>query len=519
MKIVSSDEVVKYIKDDVMVAISGSGGSGSCEAVLKGIMDSFMKTGHPCNLGVTCGISPGNLTDDDVGMNMLAKPGLVGKTICAHLGMGRVFGESIGNNQFPAFALPLGVMNHLYRAIAGKELGVLTHIGLNTFADPRVGGCRANEKAYELPDIVEYVNISGEDALLYKSFPIDVAIIKGTFADEDGNISFEHEAVIGEQYNMAIAAHNCGGIVIAQVEKIVPKGSLKARNAIVHSSYVDYVVVAEPDFSLGEYNLPEYRPEITGDKKIPLASVAIRELDNRKVCGRRAAMELKKGDVINLGVGMPDSVSNVAIEEGFSNDLYLSVETGPTGGVPIGGVAFGGSINPDSIVSTAEQFDAYNGGSLDMAILGLAEVDEEGNVNVSKFGTRVTGPGGFINITQCTKKVVFIGTFTTSGLDEEIKDNKLIIKNEGKKKKFVKRVEQITFSAKQARINNQEILYVTERGVFKLDKEGITLIEIAPGIDINKDIFEQMEFRPNVSDDLRLMDERIFRDEKMNLII
>ena len=519
MKIVSSDEVVKCIKDGAMVAISGSGGSGSCEAVLKGIMDSFMKTGHPCNLGVTCGISPGNLTDDDVGMNMLAKPGLVGKAICAHLGMGRVFGESIGNNQFPAFALPLGVMNHLYRAIAGRELGVLTHIGLNTFADPRVGGCRANEKAYELPDIVEYVNISGEDALLYKSFPIDVAIIKGTYADEDGNISFEHEAVIGEQYNMAIAAHNCGGIVIAQVEKIVPKGSLKARNAIVHSSYVDYVVVAEPDFSLGEYNLPEYRPEITGDKKIPLASVAIRELDNRKVCGRRAAMELKKGDVINLGVGMPDSVSNVAIEEGFSNDLYLSVETGPTGGVPIGGVAFGGSINPDSIVSTAEQFDAYNGGSLDMAILGLAEVDEEGNVNVSKFGTRVTGPGGFINITQCTKKVVFIGTFTTSGLDEEIKDNKLIIKNEGKKKKFVKRVEQITFSAKQARINNQEILYVTERGVFKLDKEGITLIEIAPGIDINKDIFEQMEFRPNVSDDLRLMDERIFRDEKMNLII
>ena len=519
MKIVSSDEVVKCIKDGAMVAISGSGGSGSCEAVLKGIMDSFMKTGHPCNLGVTCGISPGNLTDDDVGMNMLAKPGLVGKAICAHLGMGRVFGESIGNNQFPAFALPLGVMNHLYRAIAGRELGVLTHIGLNTFADPRVGGCRANEKAYELPDIVEYVNISGKDALLYKSFPIDVAIIKGTYADEDGNISFEHEAVIGEQYNMAIAAHNCGGIVIAQVEKIVPKGSLKARNAIVHSSYVDYVVVAEPDFSLGEYNLPEYRPEITGDKKIPLASVAIRELDNRKVCGRRAAMELKKGDVINLGVGMPDSVSNVAIEEGFSNDLYLSVETGPTGGVPIGGVAFGGSINPDSIVSTAEQFDAYNGGSLDMAILGLAEVDEEGNINVSKFGTRVTGPGGFINITQCTKKVVFIGTFTTSGLDEEIKDNKLIIKNEGKKKKFVKRVEQITFSAKQARINNQEILYVTERGVFKLDKEGITLIEIAPGIDINKDIFEQMEFRPNVSDDLRLMDERIFRDEKMNLII
>lgn len=519
MKIVSSNEVVKFIKDGDMVAISGSGGSGSCEAILKAIKDSFLETGHPRNLGVTCGISPGNLTEDEVGMNMLAKPGLVGKAICAHLGMGRVFGNAIGNNEFPAFAVPLGVMNHLYRAIAGKEVGVLTHIGLNTFADPRLNGCRANDKANELPDIVELVNIDNRECLLYKSFPINVAIIKATYADEDGNVSLEHEAVIGEQYNMAIAAHNSEGIVIVQVEKVVPKGSLKARNAIIHSSYVDYIVVAEPDLSLGEYNMPKYRPEITGDTKIPLESVAIRPLDNRKVCGRRAAMELKCGDVINLGVGMPDSVANVSIEEGFSSDIYLSVETGPTGGVPIGGVAFGGSINPDSVVSTAEQFDAYNGGSLNMAILGLAEVDKEGNVNVSKFGTRVTGPGGFINITQCTKKVVFIGTFTTSGLDEEIKDGKLVIKNEGKKKKFVKSVEQVTFSAKQARINDQEILYVTERGVFKLDKEGITLIEIAPGVDINKDILEQMDFRPNISDELKLMDERIFLDAKMNLKI
>ena len=254
MKIVSSNEVVKFIKDGDMVAISGSGGSGSCEAILKAIKDSFLETGHPRNLGVTCGISPGNLTEDEVGMNMLAKPGLVGKAICAHLGMGRVFGNAIGNNEFPAFAVPLGVMNHLYRAIAGKEVGVLTHIGLNTFADPRLNGCRANDKANELPDIVELVNIDNRECLLYKSFPINVAIIKATYADEDGNVSLEHEAVIGEQYNMAIAAHNSEGIVIVQVEKVVPKGSLKARNAIIHSSYVDYVVVAEPDLSLGEYN-------------------------------------------------------------------------------------------------------------------------------------------------------------------------------------------------------------------------------------------------------------------------
>lgn len=517
MKIIKAEEVGQLINDNDMVAISGSGGSGSCEVILRAIRDSYIKNNHPKNIGVTCGISPGNLTEDEVGMNMLAKPGLVGKAICAHLGMGKVFGNAIGNNEFPAFALPLGVINHLYRAIAGGELGIITHIGLNTFADPRINGCRANEKAKELPDIVSLIKIENQEQLFYKTFKIDVAIIKATYADEDGNLSLEHEALIGEQYNMAIAAHNSKGIVIAQVEKIVPKGSLKARNAIIHSSYVDYVLVSKPDLTLGDYNMPIYRPEVVGDIKIPLREVKINELNNRKICGRRAALEIKKGNVINLGVGMPDTVANIAAEEGFANDIYLSVETGPTGGVPIGGVAFGGSINPDSVVSTPEQFDAYNGGSLDMAILGLAEVDEEGNVNVSKFGTRVTGPGGFINITQSTKKVIFIGTFTAKGLKEEIKDAKLIIENEGTEHKFVKKVEQITFSAKQARLNKQEILYVTERAVFKLDEKGITLIEIAPGVDIIKDIFNQMDFRPNVAEDLRLMDEKIFKSEKMNL--
>lgn len=517
MKIIKAEEVGQLIKDNDMVAISGSGGSGSCEAILRAIRDSYIKNNHPKNIGVTCGISPGNLTEDEVGMNMLAKPGLVGKAICAHLGMGKVFGNAIGNNEFPAFALPLGVINHLYRAIAGGELGIITHIGLNTFADPRINGCRANEKAKELPDIVSLIKIENQEQLFYKTFKIDVAIIKATYADEDGNLSLEHEALIGEQYNMAIAAHNSKGIVIAQVEKIVPKGSLKARNAIIHSSYVDYVLVSEPELTLGDYNMPIYRPEIVGDIKIPLEEVKINELNSRKICGRRAALEIKKGNVINLGVGMPDTVANIAAEEGFADKIFLSVETGPIGGVPIGGVAFGGSINPDSVVSTPEQFDAYNGGSLDMAILGLAEVDEEGNVNVSKFGTRVTGPGGFINITQSTKKVIFIGTFTAKGLKEEIKDAKLIIENEGTEHKFVKKVEQITFSAKQARLNKQEILYVTERAVFKLDEKGITLIEIAPGVDIIKDIFNQMDFRPNVAEDLRLMDEKIFKSEKMNL--
>lgn len=517
MKIITPNEIGTIIKDGDTVAISGSGGSGSAEAIIKGISDSFVKTGHPQNLTVTCGISPGNLTEDEVGMNMLAKEGLVGKAICAHLGMGRVFGNAIGKNKFPAFAVPLGVINHLYRAIAGHEIGVITHIGLNTFTDPLIEGCCANSKAKKLKPIVERVNIDNQDLLLYKSFPINVAVIKATYADEAGNISLEHEAVIGEQYNMAIAAHNSGGIVIVEVEKIVPKNSLRARNVLIHSSIVDYVVVSKPDTSLGEYNMPVYRPEVTGDKRIKLENIKPKPLDERKVCGRRSTLELKKGYVINLGVGMPDSVANVCAEEGISEDIFLSVESGPTGGVPIGGVAFGGAINPDSVIPTAEQFDAYNGGSLDMAIVGLAQVDEEGNVNVSKFGTRVTGPGGFINITQNTKKVIFMGTFTASGLKEEVKDNKLNILNEGKIKKFVKNLEQITFSAKNALANNQEILYVTERAVFRLTSLGLELTEIAKGANLEKDILNQMEFKPFISSNLKEMDERIFKDEKMNL--
>ena len=518
MKIISKKEVANLIKDNDMVAISGSGGSGSPEALIKSVMDSFLKTHHPCNIGVTCGISPGNLTNDDVGMNMLAKKGLVGKAICAHLGMGRVFGNAIGSNQFPAFAVPLGVINHLYRAIAGHEEGIITHIGLGTFADPRIDGCRANEKAKSLKPIVELIKLNGKENLFYHSFKIDVALLKASYADTDGNISFEEEGIIGEQYNMAIAAHNSGGIVIVEVKEIKPKNSFRARNVLIHSSYVDYVVVNKPDDKLGEYNIPFYKPEITGDKRIKLEDIKIRPLDERKVCGRRSAMELKKGDVINLGVGMPDSVANACAEEGMSDYIYLSVESGPTGGVPIGGVVFGASVNPDSVIPTAEQFDAYNGGCLDMAIVGLAEVDKFGNVNVSKFGTRVTGPGGFINITQSTKKIIFMGTFTAVNLEEKIENGKLVILKDGEKNKFVSDVEQITFSANEAIKNQQEILYVTERCVFKLVKGGIELIEIAPGVDLEKDILSHMDFKPLISKNLKLMDERIFKNEKMNIL-
>ncbi len=519
MKIIEASEIINYLKDNDTIAISGSGGSGSPEALLEAIMNSYNNTGSPKNITVVTGISPGNLTTDLVGMNMLSAKGLVGKAICAHLGMGKVFGKAIGENIFPAFAVPLGVLNHLLRAQAGNEPGIITHIGLDTFADPRLDGCCANELAKKEEPIVQVMTINNQDYLFYKTFPVNVALLKASYTDSKGNISFEHEAVIGEQYNMAIAAHNSGGIVIVQVEDIKEYGTLKAKDVLIHNKLVDYVVVSKPNLALGDYNIPVYHPEYTGEKRISLAKFPPEKLTERKICGRRAAMELKKGYVINLGVGMPDIVGKVAAEEGFLDDLTLSLECGPLGGMPIGGVAFGASINPDSIISTAETFDMYNGGFLDMAILGLAEVDKEGNVNVSSFGNRITGPGGFINITQSTKKIVFMGTFTNGDLKLNIKDNKLTILEDGLKNKFVNQVEQITFSGKNALKNNLDVLYVTERAVFKLMKGGLTLIEIAPGLDLQKDILNHMDFKPIISKDLKIMDHRLFSSDKMNLTI
>ncbi len=516
MRVVSAEFAATLIKSRDTVGISGSGGSGSPEAILKEILLRYRKTKSPKNLTVTSGISPGNLTYDDVGMNCLSEEGMVGKAICAHLGMGKKFGIAIGKNQFPAFGIPLGVYTHLLRAIAGKKPGVLTHVGLNTFVDPRIEAACENEKAKQIESIVKLVNIDGEDKLFFPSFPMNVALIKATYSDTKGNLSLEWEGIIGEQFQLAAAAHNSGGIVIAQVEKIVEYGTLKAKDVLIPANLVDYVVVAIPDKSLGDYNIPKHIPSLVGKSRMELDEIKPIELNERKICARRAMMELHKGVLVNLGVGMPELVANVLNEEGCIDDMTLSIETGITGGVAQSGVAFGVAYNADSIIGDASMFDLYDGGMLDAAILGLAEVDKEGNVNVSKFGERVTGPGGFINITQNTHKIVFMGTFTSGGLKISSNKKGLKIHNEGKNKKFVEKVQQITFSAKNAIKNKQDITYVTERAVFKLTSRGLKLIEIAPNVDLKRDILSKMDFKPIIAKDLKIMDKRIFRAQKMN---
>lgn len=515
MKIISAVEAAKLIKTNDTIAISGSGGSGSPEATLKAIVNRYRKSKCPKNLTVAAGIIPGNLTDDDVGLNCLAEPGLTGKAICAHYGKAKKFGEAVGENKFPAFGIPLGVYTHLLRAIAGKKPGVITHVGLNTFVDPRIESARLNQKAEEVEPIVELIDIGGEEKLFYKSFPINVSIIKATYADKKGNLSLEWEPIIGEQFQLAAAAHNSGGIVIAEVEKVVEYGELKAKDVLIPERLVDYVIVTPPDKSLGEYNIPKHIPGLVGKKRIELSEIKPIEMSIRKICARRAMMELNKGVLVNLGVGMPELVANVLNEEGGIEDMTTSVETGITGGVAQSGVTFGIAYNPDSIIPDSDMFDLYDGGMLDCAVLGLAEVDREGNVNVSKFGKRVFGPGGFINITQNTPKIVFIGTFTSSGLDVQVNSKGLKIKNEGKVKKFVDRVQQISFSAKNAIKNKQDITYVTERAVFKLTAKGIELVEIAPNVDLKKDILANMEFKPRISKNLKIMDKKIFIPKKM----
>ncbi len=517
MKVVSAKEAVKYIKSGVTVGVSGSGGTGSPEAILKEILARFKKEGEPKNLTVTAGISPGNLTDEDVGMNCLAEKGLVKKAYCAHLGMGKKFGRAIGENQFAAFGLPLGVYTHLLCASASKQPAIITHVGLNTFVDPRFEGACENEKAKKDKPIVKLINFEGEEKLMFKTFPIDVAIIKASYADTKGNISLEWEGILGEQFPLAAAAHNNGGIVIVQVEKVVPYGTLPAKDVLIPACLVDFVVEAKPDLNLGDYNTPKHIPALVGKKRIKLDTLPEIELNERKVCARRAMMELNKNELVNLGVGMPELVASVCNEEGNIDDITMSIETGITGGVAQHGIAFGVSYNADSIIGDYSMFDLYDGGVLDAAVLGLAEVDKFGNVNVSKFGKRVTGPGGFIDITQNTKKIIFVGTFTSGEFDIKVNNGKLNIVKDGKIKKFVNNVQQITFSAKNAIKNKQDITYVTERAVFKLTNKGLKLIEIAPNVDLKKDILKNMSFKPIIAKDIKIMNTKIFKKAKMNI--
>jgi propionate CoA-transferase len=511
-KVATAEEAIRIIRDNDTIATGGFVGTGFPEEIAIEIEKYFLEHGRPRNLTLMYAAGQGD--GKTRGLNHLGHEGLVRRVIGGHWGLVPKLQRLAFDNKIEAYNLPQGVVSHLYRAIAGKKPRIITHVGLGTFVDPRLDGGKINSVTTE--DIVELIVFDGREYLAYKTFPINVAILRGTTADTDGNVTMEKEPLTLDSLAMATAAKNSGGFVIVQVERVADRGTLPARQIKIPGIMVDCVVVSKPENHWQTFG-DRYNPARSGEIKMPLQSIPPMEMSDRKIIARRAAFELKPNNIVNLGIGMPEGVSIVANEEKILNFLTLTTEPGVIGGVPEGGLNFGSGINTEVLVDQNAQFDFYDGGGLDIAFLGLAQADRQGNLNVSKFGTRLAGAGGFINISQNAKKVVFVGTFTAGDLEVDVKDGRLVIVKEGKNKKFIEQVEHVTFSGSYAVKKKQPTLYITERCVLRLTDAGMELVEIAPGVDLEKDILAHMEFKPIIKEPLKRMDVRIFQTRPMGL--
>jgi propionate CoA-transferase len=519
-KIVSAREAVRLIRDGDTVATGGFVGIGFPEEIAIAIEELYFSRDAQDAPAIT---KPGNLTlvyaagqgdGKERGLNHLGHEGLVRRVIGGHWGLVPKLQRLAIANQIEAYNFPQGVISHLFRDIAAKRPGHLTRVGLGTFVDPRLGGGKINEATKD--DLVRLLEIDGEEFLYYRAFPINVGIIRGTTADPDGNITMEKEALTLEALAIAMAVQNSGGLVIVQVERIAERGSLNPRQVKIPGVLVDCVVVAKPEYHWQTFSV-QYDAAFSGEIRARTGSAAPMEMSERKIIARRAALELAANSVVNLGIGMPEGIAAVANEEKIGDLMTLTAEPGVIGGIPAGGLNFGAATNAQAIIDQPYQFDYYDGGGLDVAFLGLAQADQQGNLNVSKFGPRLAGAGGFINISQNAKKVVFVGTFTAGRLRVAIEGDRLRIISDGDVKKFVREVEHRTFSGAVSVQRGQHVLYVTERCVFKLTSEGLELVEVAPGIDVERDILGLMEFKPIVRRDPVTMDKRIFSNGLMRL--
>ena len=511
MQRVSADEAVKLIRSGDTVVIGGSGGGHAVpEALMAALERRFLAEGLPRDITA---VHPVGLGDGaGKGAGHFAHEGLLKRIVCGTFVNSPGISDMALADKVEGYTLPQGALSQLMREIAAGRPGLITKTGLHTFVDPRHGGGRQSRSAPE--GVVELIEFRGEDYLYFKPFHIDVCFLRGTTADEDGNITMEQEAVFLEMLSEAQATKRCGGLVIVQVKRMAKRGTLSPKAVKIPGILVDLVVV-EP----GQWQtyLVEYSPAYAGELRMPLSDIPVLPLDARKVIARRAALELFPGAICNLGSGISTGIANVAAEEGVLDAVCLTNEQGLIGGAPASGGDAGAARNYAAVVDQPYQFDFYDGGGLDLAFLSFAEVDATGNVNVSRFGKRIVGPGGFINISQNARAVVFSATFTAGTSELAFLDGALKIVADGPKAKLVAAVEQITYSGRYGAERGQRVLYVTERAVFRLGTDGVELIEIAPGIDVERDVIGRMGFRPAVAPNLKHMDERLFRPEPIGL--